>query len=217
MFVNFSAQVLFWLCGSSIAWSSPTIPKLLNITTSPMGRALSIQEASWVSSLLTLGAVPGPFAAGLISKLFGKRIALISIGIPFLISYFVMAFSNTIEMFYFARLTCGLAVGGAFTTGLNYVVELANKNNKGALGSVCGITVSLGILFSYCLGPYVDVGTFNLVLAIATCAFVLIFPVMSMECPEHYVSRGNDEKARAIIKLKQGGYNMIMVFVEVRT
>lgn len=204
VFHFFSATTLYWLAGTSISWTSPTIPKLLNDTTSPLGRAITVQEASWISSLVTVGGFLGPFIYGYIAKKFGKKITLLLVGLPYMTSSLIIAFAKMVEFLYVARFLTGIAMGGAFTTATNYVIELTNKNNRGFIGAFAGITASFGMLFTYCLGPYLDIMVFNTVLAAIAGTFEVAFFLIAVECPIYHLRRGNEEKAKRVIEMKQG-------------
>lgn len=115
-----------------------------------------------------------------------------------------MAFANIVELFYIGRFVNGLAVGGSTTTGSNYSIELSNKTNRGLIGALFGITTALGMLFSYCLGPYLTVTTYNLVFAAIAVAFLVGFCFVATECPVYYLNRGDEEAAMAVIEMKQG-------------
>lgn len=192
------------------------LPKLLNATTSPLGRATTVTEASWITSLVTVGALIGPFLFGYVAKKIGKKWALIIIALPYLISFIIMAFATVIELFYIGRFVNGLAVGGSATTGSNYIIELSNKNNRGLIGASSGITTAFGMLFSYSLGPYLTVMAYNLVFAATAIIFMTGFFLIATECPVYYLNRGDEKTAMAVIEMKQGKqsfFNYVSVFV----
>lgn len=200
----FPVQIVTWLIGTSLSLTSPMLPKLSNNNSSPVHRAITVQEASWISSLLTLGAFMGPFLSGYAAKRIGKKWTLLGVGIPFLIAFNMMAFAETVQLFYVARFINGLAVGGSVNINSNYCIELTNTNNRGLIGAIFGIVTALGMLFSYVLGPYLDVKSFNLVVVALTVTFMVTFFLIGTECPVYYLYRGEEEKAREIIEMKQG-------------
>lgn len=154
--------------------------------------------------MMTLGGALGPFLFGYMAKKFGKRRALQSMGLPLTISYIALAFGNYVEIFYVARFFIGLAVAGAFSVGINYVIELTNKSNRGIVGTCTSIAANFGMLFSYCLGPYLNIMAFNLVLAGIGCTFLVAFSLVGSECPIYHLNRENEAKAREVIEMKQG-------------
>ncbi|KAJ8945500.1 hypothetical protein NQ318_017943 [Aromia moschata] len=151
--------------GTALTWSSPEIPILSNTTSSPFKRKLSTEEETWVSSLVTLGAAFGPFFFTFLADKMGRKYTLLSMGVPFLVSYIMLAFGQIVELFYVARFVMGITVGGVFTLVPIYAGEVAKRSNRGTLGFLMGSAVCSGLLFSCALGPYVSVKLFNLVLA----------------------------------------------------
>lgn len=154
--------------------------------------------------MVTLGGFLGPFLYGFIAKKYGKRVTILLVGLPQLISSLIIAFAQLIELLYVARFLTGLAMGGTFTTVTNYLIELTNKNNRGVIGSLGSLTASFGMLSTYCLGPYLDIMVFNCLLAAIACTFEVAFFLIAVECPVYHLSRGNEEKAKNVIEMKQG-------------
>lgn len=198
------AYIVFWIGGTSLAWTSPTIPKLRNDTTSPIGRAITISEASWISSLVTFGGVFGPFISAYTAKTFGKKRTMLIISLFQLAASLVMAFATVVHFLYAARFIMGVALGGILSTGETYVTELSNKNNRGFIGSVPCLTLGLGMFFTYCSGPYMEIMTFNLIVAGVACFFLFAFWLVATECPIYHLDKGNEGKAKEVIAKKQG-------------
>lgn len=93
--------------GISLSWSSPVISKLngeVDTNDIPIGHLIDKDEESLIGSLLTLGAACGPYAAGYLADRIGRKWALISVaGLPYLISFVVLAFAEDLLLYYFAR------------------------------------------------------------------------------------------------------------------
>lgn len=195
------------LSGSSFTWSSPVLPKLLNNTTSPFGRSISPDEATWISSLVPLGAAIGPFILAYMADKFGRKITLLFLGVPFLLSHLILAFGNIVELFYVARFIIGLSAGGTFTIMPNYAGEIADKSIRGALGSTISIATCAGLLLSYSLGPYVSIMVFNLVLAMISVVFLGLFFFLGVECPQYFISRKEYGLAEHALRKIRGRFN----------
>lgn len=116
----------------------------------------------------------------------------------------VMALATVVEYLYIARFIMGVSLGGVFATGVTYVTELSNKNNRGFVGSLPCLTLSCGMLFTYCFGPYMEIATFNLIVASVAGFFLIAFWIIATECPVYHLDKGNDEKAKEVIAKKQG-------------
>lgn len=146
----------------------------------------------------------GPFISAYTAKTFGKKRTMLIIAVFQLAASLIMAFANFVQLLYVARFIMGLAVGGILSTGETYVTELSNKNNRGFIGSVPCLTLGLGMLFTYCSGPYMEIMTFNLIVAGVACFFLISFWVVATECPIYHLDKGNEGKAKEVISKKQG-------------
>lgn len=179
-----------------MTWTSPVNPKLTNFDDSPFDLPLTPDQTAWISSLLTLGAAIGSVVYCFLADLFGRRFTILSLGLPFLLSYLAMTFVQTIEIYYSARFMAGLAVGGAFAVVPIYIAELADKSNRGALVSLVSCAVSTGILFSYSAGPFISVNMFNLILSVFPASFLISFLVFGSETPQYYILNKEENLAK---------------------
>lgn len=195
-----------FLAGTALTWSSPEIPLLSNSSTTPLDHALNPDEATWVSSLVTLGAAFGSFLFTCLADRMGRKYTLLSAGVPFLVCYLILAFGKMVELFYCARFIMGLTVGGVFSLLPIYAGELSDKDNRGILGSLISCAVCLGLLFSYALGPFVNVMTFNLILAAFSAIFLILFTFLGEEVPHYYVSINEEHLAKEVLQKLRGDY-----------
>lgn len=193
------ASLLMFMAGTSCCWSSPEIPKLLNATSNPFQRVVTEDEISWISSLLTLGAVTGPFLFGFLADKIGRKASILLIGVPFFISYVMLATGKVVEVFYCARILAGIGVGGTFTLVPMYIGEIAESRNRGFVSCLTGAVCSSGLLFSVALGPFKTIQYFNTVLAIPPLLFLIIFSILSEESPMYLVKNQDIEQAELVL------------------
>ncbi|KAJ8931867.1 hypothetical protein NQ314_015133 [Rhamnusium bicolor] len=178
-------NIVSFVVGTTLTWSSPVISKLQDLETTPFEIPATSDEMSWISSLLPLGAVFGPFIFGYLADRIGRKYTLLICGVPFLVCYFLLAFGKVLGIYYAARFISGLAVGGVFTVIPMYIGEIADNSNRGALGSTMNCFLCLGLLFSYALGPYVSIVAFNIV-------------------PHYYVSNEKHDLAKSALQKIRG-------------
>ncbi|KAJ8971257.1 hypothetical protein NQ314_000798 [Rhamnusium bicolor] len=193
-------NLLLFICGTALTWSSPELPKLIDPATTRFHRKISPDETSWISSILTLGAAIGPFIFGYLAEKIGRKATLLYLGVPFLVCYPFLAFSKTTEAFFVARFIMGLAVGGTFLVMPMYIGEIADKHNRGALGSSMSCFVCFGIFFSCSLGPYISVTAFNLILAAFPLVYLALFFPIAPESPYFYISGGETDLAKGVLE-----------------
>ncbi|KAJ8919556.1 hypothetical protein NQ315_002178 [Exocentrus adspersus] len=206
-----------FVSGTALTWSSPELPIISNATTSPFKRNLSDEEATWVSSLVTLGAAAGPFFFTYLADKMGRKYTLLTAGVPFVVCYLMMAFGRIVELFYVARFILGLTVGGVFSVLPIYAGEVADKNNRGFIGFQMGCGVCSGLLFSCALGPYISVMYFNLILAVFPLVFLILFPFVGKEVPHYYISINETVLAKeALQKLRGSRYDVEDELLEIQ-
>lgn len=187
----------------AISWSSPVIPKLEDeesLDENPFGSVITDEENSWIGSLLALGAVFGPFPSAIMADKLGRKLTLLILAVPFVISFFVLAFAETIGLFYAARVLAGAALGGVFTVVPMFIGEISEVSNRGMFLSSFCLFITLGILVSYVIGPYMSIMYFNIVCAIFPLLFIAIFLVFIPESPFYLVSADKHSAAEESLK-----------------
>ncbi|KAH9633267.1 hypothetical protein HF086_000866 [Spodoptera exigua] len=140
-----------------MGWTSPVNLKLqANDTTNPVGNPITKEEEAWIGSLLTVGAIFGPFLGGFAASKIGRKWGLLSTAIPLFVGWILIAATNNVGMIYGGRIFWGLAVGMLFTISPMYCAEIATDDSRGALGSFLQAFITLGYLLIYGIGPYVS-------------------------------------------------------------
>ncbi|KAK0086477.1 hypothetical protein PV325_003136 [Microctonus aethiopoides] len=184
--------------GAMLGWSSPIISKLKEDPINddnPLGRTIDDTEASWIGSLTPVGALIGSFMAGYLAERWGRRITLLLSVIPFSLCWLLIAVANTVEIIYVARLIGGVALAIPFTVLPMYAGEIAEISIRGILGSFLQLFITIGLLWSYCIGPYVS----YTVLWIACAALPIVFFIIFYPMPESpYFLFANGRKTEAI-------------------
>lgn len=71
--------------GASVSWTSPYLP-LLQSKDSPIGYPITTSQASWIGSLMAIGALVGAFFYGWLAEKVGRFWALIAAAIPQIVS-----------------------------------------------------------------------------------------------------------------------------------
>lgn len=204
----FSANLVSFVLGISLTWSSPVISKLngeVITDDNPIGRYITKDEESWIGSLLTLGGGCGPYLSGFMSDLIGrKKTLLFCSGVPFFISFLILAFAENLVLYYIARFMGGLALGSVFCVLPNYVSEVSESHNRGSLGTSMNIFLTFGLFFSYVVGPFVTIMAFSLICAIFPAIFVILFSFFP-ESPYYLVRKKQfDEAEKSLRKLRLG-------------
>lgn len=80
--------------GTFLGWSSPSLPKFME-GDNENGLRLNSEEASWVVSLLTLGAAVGSIFPVLIVNVIGRKKVMLLNAVPVIISWVIIAYATT--------------------------------------------------------------------------------------------------------------------------
>ncbi|EFN60596.1 Solute carrier family 2, facilitated glucose transporter member 8 [Camponotus floridanus] len=180
-----------------LAWTSPVLPNLEQ-DGGPLGSKITSEQSSWIASLMALGTIPGSFIAGYLGERWGrKRTALFAV-VPFSIGWALVATASHVAQLYVARLIFGFALGIPFTILPMYCGEIAETSIRGALGSFLQLFITIGLLYSYAIGPFVSYTVFWILCAILPVLFFVCF-VMMPESPYFLLSKGRREEAIATL------------------
>ncbi|CAH0550189.1 unnamed protein product [Brassicogethes aeneus] len=190
--------------GTSISWPSSQLPKLEDADESPLGRAITDNEASWITSLYTIGGIVGPLMFGYLNDLIGPKKTLIVLSVPFIGPYLVFAFANNIILYYVGRFVLGIGISSVYSICTLYVANIAENKNRGLLSSATMFFVALGSLFSYCIGPYTSSMVFNLILAVIPSVYLVLLIILAPESPRYLIKRGDIEGATKSLEIIHG-------------
>ncbi|EFA10059.1 Facilitated trehalose transporter Tret1-2 homolog-like Protein [Tribolium castaneum] len=195
-----------------MTWTSPVLPKLYSndSDTNPLGKPIDPDIESWIASLINIGAMVGPFPYGFIAERYGRKVSLLLIAIPHIISYVTFAMSKTAYLYYFGRLLGGIAVGGGYTVLPMYVAEVAEDSNRGTLSVTLNIFWTFGNLLPLILGPYLSIFWFNIILACVPTSFFVLFFLVAPESPYFLISKNKMNQAEtSLLKLRSNNKKVV--------
>jgi sugar porter (SP) family MFS transporter len=167
-----------------------------------------------VASML-IGCAVGAFFAARLADMFGRRGLLMAAALFFLISAWGSGVAGGSTEFVFYRILGGLAVGAASVLAPAYISEIAPARFRGALTSIQQIAIISG-LFAAFLSNYVLARTAGSSLSefwfgfaawrwmfwveIVPAALFLLCLFFIPESPRFLVLKGNNERARAVLR-----------------
>jgi MFS family permease len=160
--------------GAAYSWTSPVLPKLNNVDNmvdNPFGRPITPFEESWITSIISVGAAIGPLLAATVMDRIGRKKTMLMIAIPMIVSHLILAFTTSINLYYFSRFFLGIGAGCVYSVVPTYVGEIAENSNRGAFGCMMGLVCTAGTLFCYIIGPFVTIKTFCLILVVPPVVF----------------------------------------------
>ncbi|XP_067014327.2 facilitated trehalose transporter Tret1 isoform X3 [Anabrus simplex] len=153
------------LCiGMANAWTAPALPLIQRQTDVILPLYATEEQASWISSLLPIGAVVGALPAGYLADKLGRRRVLLMMALPFFLGWMliVLAADSVVQVF-LGRFVIGVAAGACTVLVPLYNEEIAEDSIRGILGVYFDFIGCLGILFMYVLGACLSYMWFTLV------------------------------------------------------
>lgn len=192
-----------FITGIGYSWSSPCIPKLRDVIdpeNNPLGRAATLQEISWITSLHALGSLAGPLLTGTMSKKIGKKKTLIIFSLPQVASSIIMFFAFEVEHFYVARFLLGIGTGCVFSVIPSYVGEISEPAIRGRTSMLNSVLLTAGQTVVLTVGPFVTIRTISLMTLTTSIIFLFTFSFYVPESPYHYVLHGKVDKAKSNLK-----------------
>jgi MFS transporter, SP family, galactose:H+ symporter len=165
------------------------------------------QESNVVTAVL-FGAMFGPFIAGFLSDLLGRKKINIIAAIVFVVGSIVAAEASSVNMLIIGRLLLGLAIGIVAATVPLYLAELSPKEKRGAFVTYFQLAITLGILLSYLIG-YIfesEAHAWRLMFwaGFIPAILLLIGMFFSPESPRWLMTKNRDEEAMTILTNLRG-------------
>ncbi|XP_011254200.2 facilitated trehalose transporter Tret1 [Camponotus floridanus] len=188
--------------GQYFGWASPSLPILLQGKDETYPVRLTSEEASWVASLLMLGAMTGSIICAFIVNIIGRKNTMLFAAVPSIISWLMIAFATSSWELYISRFLAGLSTGFTYTITPLYIGEISPANIRGNFGSMLTVISKIGTTLEYVIGPFLSVKHLALVSLIGPCLFFVIF-VWLPESPYHLMRRNAKEKAiNSLVQLR---------------
>ncbi|XP_060645400.1 facilitated trehalose transporter Tret1-2 homolog isoform X1 [Drosophila nasuta] len=166
---------------------------------------LTVDEQSWVSSLLAIGAFLGALPTGYIADAIGRRYTALAMDVPFILAWLSISFANSAGWLYFGRFLIGISTGSFCVVAPMYISEIAETSIRGTLGTLFQLLLTMGILFVYIVGSLVSWSTLSMMCLVVP---VLLFIGMLMlpETPVYLLKKGRRADAALSLKWLWGKY-----------
>lgn len=158
--------------GTALAWSSPVLPKLF---AEDSWLLITPEQGSWVGSLLALGAMVGAIPAGTMADKIGRKRSILSLSVPFLLSWAMITLANSVWMLYAARFIVGMGVGASCVLVPTYVSEIADTSTRGTLGALFQLFLCIGIVLSFVMGSQLSYTAFAIFCGSIQVLFIVTF------------------------------------------
>ncbi|CAL8271951.1 unnamed protein product [Lota lota] len=187
--------------GYSLVYASP-VQAHLQKSDDPRLQMDSTQYALF-GSIYSLGAAAGGLFAMLLNDVIGRKMSIMTSGMPSAVGYMLMGGATDRWMLYVGRFLTGIAGGMTAASIPVYISEISHPAIRGAMGSCPQITAVCGALALYALGTCLTwrwlavVGGFP--------AVVMVVLVALMPCsPRRLLSLGREKEAEVALRWLRG-------------
>merc|ERR1719228_2376563 len=114
---------------------------------------IDYEEASWMSSLLALGALFGSLSAVFLMDAIGRKASLLAFSVMSLfIGWTLLVAASQAWQLYVGRFLLGLGAGMEISISPVYIHETTRPNMRDICGSFPQIMTALGIVVCYFMG-----------------------------------------------------------------
>lgn len=186
----------------SMGWTSPVLPQLRG-PNSPLPEQPTLQQESWIGSLLVLGGLIGPFITVPLSKHVGRRWLIMGSNVPLLLGWLLAGVTTNLPTLYVARLAWGCATAMQFATVPIYIGEIAEDKIRGALSAFFLLFINIGFLLAYAIGPFTSYWGLTASGGIISLLY-LPFSWYLPETPFFLVFKGRLEEASSVLQQLRG-------------
>lgn len=160
---------------------------------------LSIEQSSWVSSLMCAGGFFGNLFFVWFAERFGRKAPLIITALFQIVGWVLIMIASTPTYLYVARFLSGFSGGGVFVLVPMFVTEIVDDRVRGVLNSLLVFSCNIGFLFAFVLGNYFAYETVPFVLICVPVLFLTGF-VFLPESPQYLVRTGRDADAAKALR-----------------
>ena len=162
--------------GICMAYTSSAIPSMME-----SALYLTDAQASWMSSLLALGAMMGSLSAVFLMDAVGRKASLLAFSVMSLfIGWTMMMAASQAWQLYVGRFLLGLGAGLEITISPVYIHETTKPELRDICGSFPQVMTALGIVTCYVMGRSLAWNWLSLV----SCTFLVLFTFGLYYIPE---------------------------------
>ncbi|KAH8263139.1 hypothetical protein KR044_005136 [Drosophila immigrans] len=139
--------------GLGVGWLSPTLTTIQS-PDSPLSFKVTIDEISWMGSMIGLGSLCGNLTIAFLLERMGRKFCIYLLAVPYACLWILIYCASNVGFLYAARFLCGFTGGAGYLVVPIYISEVVNSSIRGSLTSMVMLSVNLGILVGYILSTY---------------------------------------------------------------
>ncbi|XP_076055200.1 facilitated trehalose transporter Tret1-like [Oratosquilla oratoria] len=204
LFATLVASMGTFSLGTVIGYAAPASPQLVDNSTHVSSLHITLEENTWFSSIIGIGALAGGPLGGVLMKNLGRKGTIIASCIPYLSGWILIAFAQNFAMLLSGRILTGLSVSISSLLVTAFITEFSSANFRGALCSVAQLNVTLGILYAFTFGATLNHWPWLAVVCMLPTVMHLIGAFFIKESPYVLLARGRNEEARESLQFYRG-------------
>lgn len=187
-------NLLTFIEGISISWTSPYIPLLMSEDTPLKSGPMSEDQVSWIAAFSNVGGILSIIFSGWMLNTLGRKRTLIVTAIPFAIGWTFVLFASTYSLLSIGRVLCGLSGSAVFMAVPVFVSEIADDKHRGLFGSIFSLSCNFGIFIGFVISTFSNYYTIPIVIDALLLLYCILI-VLVQESPRFHKMKGRDEKA----------------------
>ncbi|XP_011181201.2 facilitated trehalose transporter Tret1-like [Zeugodacus cucurbitae] len=194
-----SVTIITFCNGIGIGWCAPMLAKLQSPIDSPLDFTATVQQTSWIGSLVCVGGITGNVLFGVLLDRIGRKACIYLLAIPHMCFWILVYFAPSIEYLYAARFASGITGGGTWVVIPIFISEIADPTIRGRLTSLFTLFLNGGMLTGYTLSSYVPYHIIPMAVILLPLLYLIIetyFP----ETPSYLLHCGKEEEAEKSLK-----------------
>ncbi|XP_017771111.1 PREDICTED: facilitated trehalose transporter Tret1-like [Nicrophorus vespilloides] len=198
---TFTGSIVVVSTGMLFGWATPSLPQLLS-PDSPI--PLSDSDGSWLAVMPCIGAVVGCLAAARIVDKIGRKTTMLLVSPIYFVSWMMIAYSQSIAVYNWARLLSGISDGIALTAFPMYLGEISDSKIRGLLASSIPVNTVVGFMVVSMIGSCLSIKLTALVSSTLPILHFVLFSFMP-ESPYFLLMKGKPKESKEML-IKLRGY-----------
>lgn len=208
LYINLFSAIIVVVGGSChLVWLSPVVPKLQSNDTdiNPLSRPVTTIETSLLAGFPYLVGLLGSIFVGKLSDIIGRKRTMLYVAVLILISNIIIALSSDVYVYIFARCIIFVMFSACLVLVPMYLLEICEDHNRAKFGSLMGLAMPIGNLYTYVFGSLVSsVQLLTFLCGLPIIPFLIIFSLFAPESPVYLASKGKLTLAmQALEKLRK--------------
>lgn len=197
--------------GALVGWTSPYLARL-TLPDSPI--FITLDQASWVASILNVGRLMGAVLGAICVQFCGSKNAVLATFVPFTLSWILIMLADSVIYLYAARIVGGLGIGMCFSCFPLYIGEVAAPQYRGAIVSVTFVGSPVAAMIASILGSFVSPITFGIYFIVPCILGIGIF-LWLPESPHRLIKQNKVEMGKKSLRWYRGGGDVDEEFQDV--